>query len=168
MRPFRLSTLMSRYGYSADDTVPPRPRILYTYGLYRRFVHTKETLRGRRRSQIEIIGLALRATVSKTGATKTGATKTEVMDRALLNDAQAEEYLGLLEIKGLVSRGIGFSYYTLTEKGLHVLHTFEKMTDDLELATEITANDANIIIGALLAEEGQTDLQSVEKKKTYS
>ena len=58
-----------------------------------------------------------------------GATKTRLMYGAYVSYEQIQEYITLLQEKGLVMYEEGVQHYKLTEKGLHFLHVYEQISE---------------------------------------
>jgi predicted transcriptional regulator len=79
------------------------------------------------RSRAEISAMVLTASTA-------GATKTRLMYAAYLSYAQATEYLAFLQEKGLIFRETGTHLYKLTEKGLHFLHTYDKISEFISVS----------------------------------
>ena len=79
------------------------------------------------RSRTDIIAMILQAAMA-------GATKTRLMYSAYLSYAQIQEYLEFLREKGLILYEEGVQQYKLTEKGLHFLHVYEKISELIYLA----------------------------------
>src|SRR5438045_1958971 len=85
------------------------------------------------RSRTEIIALILEAATN-------GATKTRLMYGAFLSYAQIQEYLAFLQEKGLLMYEIGVQHYKLTEKGLHFIRAYDKISELVALPqTQATA-----------------------------
>jgi predicted transcriptional regulator len=97
------------------------------------------------RSRTEIIALIL-ATATN------GATKTRMMYGAYLSYTQIVEYLKLLQVKGLLVYEEGTQQYKLTEKGLHFLDVYEKISEVLTVtkttSTDIVQPEAKLAVAA--------------------
>src|SRR5436309_8424760 len=74
------------------------------------------------RSRTDIVGLILEA------ANGGGATKTKIMYKAFLSFAQLREYLTVLQENDLLEYEGNHSYRT-TEKGIRLLHIYNKMDE---------------------------------------
>jgi predicted transcriptional regulator len=67
------------------------------------------------------------------------------MYSAYLSYAQIQEYLEFLREKGLILYEEGVQQYKLTEKGLHFLHVYEKISELISLAkTPETTEHPNV------------------------
>src|SRR5579872_116531 len=86
------------------------------------------------RSRIEIMDSMLRSI-------RSGATKTHIMYRAYMSYAQLKEYLALLQERNLIAFDSQSQLFTLTEKGLKFLNTYEN-SDEL-VAKDIDRNVEN-------------------------
>ena len=87
------------------------------------------------RSRTEIVGLILEA------ANGGGATKTKIMYKAFLSFAQLREYLTMLQDNGLIEYEGGRQTYRTAEKGMRLLHIYNKM---YELVPPLTTKDNDI------------------------
>jgi len=74
------------------------------------------------RSRIEIMDSVLRSI-------RSGATKTHIMYRAYMSYAQLKEYLALLQERNLIAFDSQSQLFTLTEKGLKFLNTYETIEE---------------------------------------
>ena len=77
----------------------------------------------RYRSRTDIVGLILEA------ANGGGATKTKIMYKAFLSFAQLREYLTVLQENDLLEYEEGNHSYRTTEKGIRLLHIYNKMDE---------------------------------------
>jgi len=77
------------------------------------------------RSRTDIIAMILQGAM-------VGATKTRLMQSAYLSHAQIQEYMKLLQEKGLLMHEEG-AQYKLTEKGLHFLRVYEQISESVTL-----------------------------------
>jgi predicted transcriptional regulator len=75
------------------------------------------------RSRTDIVGLILEA------ANGGGATKTKIMYKAFLSFAQLREYLTVLQENDLLEYEEGNHSYRTTEKGIRLLHIYNKMDE---------------------------------------
>ncbi|HZD36351.1 MAG TPA: winged helix-turn-helix domain-containing protein [Nitrososphaeraceae archaeon] len=73
------------------------------------------------RSRTEIVAMILEA------ANGRGATKTKILYKAFLSFAQLQEYLTMLRDNRLIEYEGGQRTYRTTEKGVHLLHIYNKM-----------------------------------------
>jgi predicted transcriptional regulator len=73
------------------------------------------------RSRTEIVAMILEA------ANGRGAAKTKIMYKAFLSFAQLQEYLTMLQDNRLIEYEGGQRTYRITEKGIHLLHIYNKM-----------------------------------------
>jgi predicted transcriptional regulator len=91
------------------------------------------------RSRTEIVGLMLEAANG-------GATKTKIMYKAFLSFAQLREYLTMLQDIRLIEYEGENQTYRTTEKGMRLLHIYNKMYELVPpLATiSLTGNDVKI------------------------
>ena len=80
------------------------------------------------RSRTDIIAMILQSAIN-------GATKTRIMYGAYLSYGQVQEYLSFLMEKDLIRREEGSGLYKLTQRGVHLLHVYENISD------MITVND---------------------------
>ena len=90
------------------------------------------------RSRTEIVGLILEA------ANGGGATKTKIMYKAFLSFAQLREYLTMLQDNGLIEYEGGKQTYRTTEKGMRLLHIYNKMYELVPPLTTITVTEKDI------------------------
>jgi predicted transcriptional regulator len=90
------------------------------------------------RSRTEIVGLILEA------ANGGGATKTKIMYKAFLSFAQLREYLTMLQDNELIEYEGGKRTYRTTEKGIRLLHIYNKMYELVPPLTTITATEEDI------------------------
>ena len=90
------------------------------------------------RSRTEIVGLILEA------ANGGGATKTKIMYKAFLSFAQLREYLTMLQDNGLIEFEGGKQTYRTTEKGMRLLHIYNKMYELVPPLTTITVTERDI------------------------
>jgi predicted transcriptional regulator len=90
------------------------------------------------RSRTEIVGLILDA------ANGGGATKTKIMYKAFLSFAQLREYLTMLQDNGLIEYEGGKQTYRTTEKGMRLLHIYNKMYELVPPLTTITVTERDI------------------------
>ena len=93
------------------------------------------------RSRTEIVGLILEA------ANGGGATKTKIMYKAFLSFAQLREYLTMLQDNGLIEYEGGKQTYRTTEKGMRLLHIYNKMYELVPPLTTIAVTEKNTDIG---------------------
>jgi predicted transcriptional regulator len=83
------------------------------------------------RSRSEIVAMILQAA-------NNGATKTRIMCGACLSYAQVKEYLEFLQTRDLLRFEEETSLYRLTEKGLHYLRAFDR------ISSIIAVGDSNL------------------------
>ena len=83
------------------------------------------------RSRAEIIATILH------GANK-GATKTRLMYSAYLSYTMTQEYIAFLQDRGMILYEEGTQKYKVTEKGLQFLHSYDQISDYLEVARPST------------------------------
>jgi predicted transcriptional regulator len=93
------------------------------------------------RSRTEIVGLILEA------ANGGGANKTKIMYKAFLSFAQLREYLTMLQDNELIEYEGGKQTYRTTEKGMRLLHIYNKMYELVPPLTTIAVTDKDINIG---------------------
>ena len=82
------------------------------------------------RSRTDIVGLILEA------ANRGGATKTKTMYKAFLSFAQLREYLTVLQENDLLEYEEGNHSYRTTEKGIRLLHIYNKMDELVPISYE--------------------------------
>ena len=87
------------------------------------------------RSRIDIIAMILQTAMK-------GATKTHLMYGAYVSYAQVQEYLTFLQDKDLILCETGTQKYGLTEKGLHFLHVYDKISELVSLNNNATPSTA--------------------------
>src|SRR5438034_5151173 len=87
------------------------------------------------RSRMDIIATILTAAIQ-------GATKTRLMYAAYISYAQIQEYLTHLQDNGLILHEGGMQQFKLTEKGLHFLHVYEKISELVSLKNTTTPTTA--------------------------
>lgn len=92
------------------------------------------------RSRTEIVGLILEA------ANGGGATKTKIMYKAFLSFAQLREYLTMLQDNGLIEYEGGKQTYRTTEKGMRLLHIYNKMYELVPSLTTIAVTEKDVKI----------------------
>jgi len=85
------------------------------------------------RSRTDIIAMILQAATQ-------GATKTRIMYGAYLSFAQLKEYLAFLQDKNLVAYEQGTGLYKLTERGMHLLRTYEGISDLISVTAKNTTD----------------------------
>jgi predicted transcriptional regulator len=90
------------------------------------------------RSRTEIVGLILDA------ANGGGATKTKIMYKAFLSFAQLREYLTMLQDNGLIEFEGGRQTYRTAEKGMRLLHIYNKMYELVPPLTTIAVTEKDI------------------------
>jgi predicted transcriptional regulator len=90
------------------------------------------------RSRTEIVGLILEA------ANGGGATKTKIMYKAFLSFAQLREYLTMLQDNKLIEYEGGKQTYRTTEKGMRLLHIYNKMYELVPPLTTMAATEKDI------------------------
>ena len=93
------------------------------------------------RSRTEIVGLIFKA------ANGGGANKTKIMYKAFLSFAQLREYLTMLQDNELIEYEGGKQTYRTTEKGMRLLHIYNKMYELVPPLTTIAVTDKDINIG---------------------
>jgi len=82
------------------------------------------------RSRTDIVGLILEA------ANGGGATKTKIMYKAFLSFAQLREYLTVLQENDLLEYEEGNHSYRTKEKGIRLLHIYNKMDELVPISYE--------------------------------
>jgi predicted transcriptional regulator len=82
------------------------------------------------RSRTDIVGFILE------DANGGGATKTKIMYKAFLSFAQLREYLTVLQENDLLEYEEGNHSYRTTEKGIRLLHIYNKMDELVPISYE--------------------------------
>ena len=75
------------------------------------------------------------------------AIKTKIMYKAFLSFAQLQDYLTMLQDNGLIEYEDGKQTYRTTEKGMRLLHIYNKMYELVPPLTTIAVTDKDINIG---------------------
>ena len=95
------------------------------------------------RSRTEIVGLILEA------ANGGGASKTKIMYKAFLSFAQLREYLTMMQDNGLIEYEDGRQTYRTTEKGIHLLQIYEKMSEIVPPFSTAAADNSSKIVSSV-------------------